>query len=70
MRDDRGNEPNGFDGRGNYNLGLKEQLIFPEIVYDEVTQIRGFDISIVTTAKTDEEGLALLKAMGMPFMKS
>jgi large subunit ribosomal protein L5 len=70
LRDFKGITPNGFDGRGNYNLGLKEQLIFPEIVYDEVTQIRGFDISIVTTAKTDEEGLALLKAMGMPFMKS
>ena len=70
LRDFKGIIPNGFDGRGNYNLGLKEQLIFPEIVYDEVTQIRGFDISIVTTAKTDEEGLALLKAMGMPFMKS
>lgn len=69
LRDFKGITPNGFDGRGNYNLGLKEQLIFPEILYDEVTQIRGFDISIVTTAKTDEEGLALLKAMGMPFMK-
>ena len=70
IRDFRGISPNSFDGRGNYNLGLKEQLIFPEISYDDVTQLRGFDISIVTTAKTDEEGLALLKGMGMPFTKS
>jgi large subunit ribosomal protein L5 len=55
IRDFRGISPNGFDGRGNYNLGLKEQLIFPEISYDDVQQIRGLDISIVTTAKTDEE---------------
>jgi large subunit ribosomal protein L5 len=67
IRDFRGINPNGFDGRGNYNLGLKEQLIFPEISYDDVTQIRGLDISIVTTAKTDEEARALLKAFGMPF---
>ena len=67
IRDFRGINPNGFDGRGNYNLGLKEQLIFPEISYDEVTQIRGLDISIVTTAKTDEEARALLKSFGMPF---
>ena len=67
IRDFRGINPNGFDGRGNYNLGLKEQLIFPEISYDDVTQIRGLDISIVTTAKTDEEGRALLKSFGMPF---
>ena len=67
IRDFRGINPNGFDGRGNYNLGLKEQLIFPEIFYDDVTQIRGLDISIVTTAKTDEEARALLKSFGMPF---
>jgi large subunit ribosomal protein L5 len=67
IRDFRGINPNGFDGRGNYNLGLREQLIFPEISYDDVTQIRGLDISIVTTAKTDEEARALLKAFGMPF---
>ena len=67
IRDFRGISPNGFDGRGNYNLGLKEQLIFPEISYDDVTQIRGLDISIVTTAKTDEEARALLKSFGMPF---
>jgi large subunit ribosomal protein L5 len=70
IRDFRGISPNGFDGRGNYNLGLKEQLIFPEISYDDVTQIRGLDISIVTTAKTDEEARALLKAFGMPFAAS
>ena len=67
IRDFRGINPNGFDGRGNYNLGLKEQLIFPEISYDDVDQMRGLDISIVTTAKTDEEALALLKHFGMPF---
>jgi large subunit ribosomal protein L5 len=67
IRDFRGISSKGFDGRGNYNLGLKEQLIFPEISYDDVTQIRGLDISIVTTAKTDEEAHALLKAFGMPF---
>ena len=67
IRDFRGISPNSFDGRGNYNLGLKEQLIFPEISYDDVTQVRGLDISIVTTAKTDEEAYALLKHFGMPF---
>jgi large subunit ribosomal protein L5 len=67
IRDFRGIDPNSFDGRGNYNIGLKEQLIFPEISYDDVTQIRGLDIAIVTTAKTDEEARALLKAFGMPF---
>ena len=67
IRDFRGINPNGFDGRGNYNLGLKEQLIFPEILYDDVTQIRGLNISIVTTAKTDEEARVLLKLFGMPF---
>jgi len=67
IRDFRGINADGFDGRGNYNLGLKEQLIFPEVSYDDVTQIRGLDISIVTTAKTDEEARALLKSFGMPF---
>jgi large subunit ribosomal protein L5 len=67
IRDFRGINPNGFDGKGNYSLGLGEQLIFPEIYYDDVTQIRGLDISIVTTAKTDEEARFLLKLFGMPF---
>ena len=70
IRDFRGINPDGFDGRGNYNLGLTEQLMFPEISYDDVTQLHGFDISIVTTAKTDEEALALLKGLGMPFKTS
>jgi len=70
IRDFRGISPNSFDGRGNYNLGLKEQLIFPEISYSDVTQIRGLVISIVTTAKTDEEARALLKAFGIPFATS
>jgi large subunit ribosomal protein L5 len=67
IRDFRGISPNGFDGRGNYNLGLKEQLMFPEISYDDVTQLHGFDISIVTTAQTDEEAFSLLKGFGLPF---
>ena len=67
IRDFRGISSKHFDGRGNYNLGLKEQLIFPEIEYDQIDKVRGFDISIVTTAKTDEESLALLKGLGMPF---
>lgn len=67
IRDFRGISPKSFDGRGNYTLGLREQLIFPEIEYDSVDQIRGMDISIITTANTDEEGRALLKEMGMPF---
>jgi large subunit ribosomal protein L5 len=67
IRDFRGVSPNAFDGRGNYSLGVREQLIFPEIDYDTIDQIRGMDISIITTAQTDEEGRALLKAMGMPF---
>jgi large subunit ribosomal protein L5 len=61
--------PDGFDGRGNYSMGLKEQLIFPEIDYDQVTKIRGMNITITTTAKTDEEGRYLLRAMGMPFKR-
>lgn len=67
IRDFRGVSPKSFDGRGNYTLGIREQLIFPEISYDAIDQIRGMDISIVTTARTDEEGRALLKAFGMPF---
>lgn len=67
IRDFRGVSPNSFDGRGNYTLGVKEQLIFPEVEYDSIDRIRGLDISIVTSAQTDEEGRALLKEMGMPF---
>jgi large subunit ribosomal protein L5 len=67
IRDFRGISPKSFDGRGNYSLGVREQLIFPEIDYDSIDQIRGMDITIITTAKTDEEGRALLKEMGMPF---
>jgi large subunit ribosomal protein L5 len=67
IRDFRGVSSKSFDGRGNYSLGVKEQLIFPEIEYDSIDQIRGFDISIITTANTDEEARALLKEMGMPF---
>ncbi|MGB3138720.1 MAG: 50S ribosomal protein L5 [Nodosilinea sp.] len=67
IRDFRGISPKSFDGRGNYTLGLREQLIFPEIDYDSIDQIRGMDITIVTTASTDEEGRALLKELGMPF---
>ena len=67
IRDFKGVSVKGFDGRGNYNLGIKEQLIFPEIEYDKVDQIRGMDISITTTAITQQEGIALLKALGMPF---
>ncbi|KAM3094847.1 50S ribosomal protein L5 [Phormidesmis sp. 146-35] len=70
IRDFRGISPKSFDGRGNYTLGLREQLIFPEIEYDSIDQIRGMDISIITTANTDEEGRALLKEMGMPFREN
>ena len=69
VRDFRGINPNSFDGRGNYSLGIKEQLIFPEIKYDNVDFLHGMDISIVTTAKTDEEAKAFLELMGMPFRK-
>ncbi len=69
VRDFRGINPNGFDGRGNYNMGLKEQLIFPEIEYDKIDKVRGMDICFVTTAKTDEEARELLKLMGAPFAK-
>ena len=67
IRDFRGTPPDSFDGRGNYTLGVKEQIIFPEIDYDKVEKIRGMNISIITTAKTDELGHQLLKALGMPF---
>ena len=69
VRDFKGINPNAFDGRGNYALGLKEQLIFPEIEYDKVEKIRGMDIVFVTTAKTDEEARELLSLMGMPFAR-
>jgi large subunit ribosomal protein L5 len=70
IRDFRGVSAKSFDGRGNYSLGIKEQLIFPEIEYDKVDKIRGMDITIVTTAKTDEEARALLRKMGMPFREA
>jgi large subunit ribosomal protein L5 len=69
VRDFRGINPNSFDGRGNYSTGIKEQLIFPEIEYDKIDKVRGMDINIITTAKTDEEAKALLTALGAPFMK-
>ncbi len=69
VRDFRGLPTESFDGRGNYSIGLKEQLIFPEIVYDQVEKVRGMNINFVTTAKTDEEARELLRAMGMPFKK-
>ena len=69
VRDFRGISEKSFDGRGSYSMGIKEQLIFPEIVYDKVELIRGFDINFVTTAKTDAEAKALLKALGLPFRK-
>jgi large subunit ribosomal protein L5 len=67
VRDFRGISGKAFDGRGNYSLGIKEQLIFPEIDYDKIDKIKGLNITIVTSAETDEEGKALLKLMGMPF---
>ncbi len=69
VRDFRGIPEKSFDGKGNYSMGIKEQLIFPEIVYEKVEKIRGFDITFVTTAKTDAEAKALLKALGLPFAK-
>ncbi|MCD7954250.1 MAG: 50S ribosomal protein L5 [Lachnospiraceae bacterium] len=69
VRDFRGVNPNAFDGRGNYALGIKEQLIFPEIEYDKVDKVRGMDVIFVTTAKTDEEARELLRLFNMPFMK-
>ena len=67
IRDFQGINPKSFDGHGNYSLGLEEQLMFPEIDYDKIDQIRGMDISLITTSKNDQEGLALLKQFGMPF---
>lgn len=69
VRDFRGINPNSFDGRGNYNMGLKEQLIFPEIDYDKIDKVRGMDICFVTTAKNDEEARELLSLMGAPFAR-
>jgi len=69
VRDFRGVSPKGFDGRGNYTLGLKEQIIFPEISYDQIDKVRGLGISIVTTATNNEEGRELLNLFGMPFSK-
>ncbi len=70
IRDFQGLNPNAFDGRGNYSLGIREQLIFPEIDYDRVDKVRGMQVTIVTTAKTDEEGRRLLELMGLPFRRS
>lgn len=69
LRDFQGVSPDSFDGRGNYTLGLREQLVFPEIDYDKIDKVRGMEVSIVTTARTDEEGRELLRLMGMPFKK-
>ncbi len=69
IRDFRGVSPNSFDGRGNYTLGLREQIMFPEIEYDQIDKVRGLEVSIVTTARTDEEGRQLLALLGMPFAR-
>ena len=69
IRDFQGMSPDSFDGRGNYTMGLKEQIIFPEIEYDKVDKVRGLEISIITTARTNEEGRRLLELLGMPFIK-
>jgi large subunit ribosomal protein L5 len=69
IRDFRGLSPRAFDGRGNYSMGVREQIIFPEVDYDEIDQVRGLDITITTTARTDEEAMALLEALGMPFAR-
>jgi len=69
IRDFRGVSPEGFDGRGNYSLGLREQVIFPEIDYDKIDKLRGLEVSIVTTARTDDEARSLLTRLGMPFRK-
>lgn len=69
VRDFRGISSDGFDGRGNYNLGLREQLVFPEIEYDKIDKLRGLEVAIVTTAQTDDEGRQLLQMLGMPFQK-
>jgi large subunit ribosomal protein L5 len=70
IRDFRGLAPKGFDGHGNYTLGLTEQLVFPEVDYDKIDRVRGMDITVVTTARTDDEGRALLRALGFPFRES
>ncbi|HZG36795.1 MAG TPA: 50S ribosomal protein L5 [Gaiellaceae bacterium] len=70
IRDFRGLSPRSFDGRGNYSLGVREQVIFPEIDYDSVGTVRGFDVTITTTAETDEQALALLRSLGLPFVRS
>ncbi|MBV8563053.1 MAG: 50S ribosomal protein L5, partial [Actinobacteria bacterium] len=67
IRDFRGLNPNSFDGRGNYSMGLREQIIFPEINYDDIQQVRGLDVTITTSAQTDEQARALLQAIGLPF---
>ena len=67
IRDFRGLDPNSFDGRGNYSLGVREQIIFPEIDYDSIQQVRGLDVTITTTAETDEQAFALLRGLGLPF---
>ena len=69
VRDFRGISPNAFDGRGNYTLGLREQLVFPEIDYDKIDKIRGMEVSIITTAHNDDESRQLLQMLGMPFRK-
>jgi large subunit ribosomal protein L5 len=69
IRDFRGLNPRAFDGRGNYSLGIREQIIFPEVDYDRIDQVRGLDVTITTTASTDEESFALLQALGMPFAR-
>jgi large subunit ribosomal protein L5 len=70
IRDFRGLNPNGFDGRGNYSLGLTEQIVFPEVVYDKIKKVNGMNITFVTTAPNDEQGLALLRSLGMPFKQN
>ena len=69
VRDFRGVSPNAFDGRGNYTLGLREQLVFPEIEYDKIDKLRGLEVSIITTARNDDESRQLLQMLGMPFQK-
>jgi large subunit ribosomal protein L5 len=70
IRDFRGLNPNSFDGRGNYSLGVREQIIFPEIDYDRIDAVRGLDVTITTTAPTDDEARELLRALGLPFRES
>ena len=70
IRDFRGLNPDSFDGRGNYSLGIREQIIFPEINYDAISQIRGLDVAITTTARTDDEARALLRGLGLPLASS